>query len=52
MGNVKAIHLFVLGSLFASAFAGCASSKATDDAPSVDQTIPRATKWGTITANR
>ena len=46
MGNVKAIHLFILGSLFASAFTGCASSKATDDAPSVDQTIPRATKWG------
>ena len=46
MGNVKAIQLFALIPLFASAFAGCASSNNADAGPGIDQTIPGATKWG------
>ena len=46
MGNVKAIQLFGLITLFASAFAGCASSNSPGPPRGGDQTIPGATKWG------
>jgi uncharacterized protein DUF1353 len=46
MGDVKAIQLFALIPLFASAFAGCASSKSANAQPGIDQTVPGATKWG------
>src|SRR4029450_2915514 len=49
MGNVKAIQLFAFIPLFASAFAGCASSHSPDARPGSDQTIPGATKWGHYT---
>ena len=46
MGNGKGIQLFALISLFASSFAGCASSNSAETQPGIDQTIPGATKWG------
>ena len=46
MGNVKAIQSFAFITLFASAFAGCASNNSADTQPGIDQTIPGATKWG------
>src|SRR5437763_16081297 len=46
MGNVKGIQLFVLLTLFASTFAGCASSNGTDARPGIDQMVPGANKWG------
>src|SRR5216110_1956864 len=46
MGNVTGIQLFVLLTLFASTFAGCASSNSTDARPGIDQMVPGATKWG------
>jgi hypothetical protein len=46
MGNEKANQLFAFITLFASAFAGCASNNNADTQPGIDQTIPGATKWG------
>ena len=46
MGNVKAMKLFAFISLFAIAFAGCASNNSANAQPGVAQTIPGATKWG------
>src|SRR5215475_10347325 len=46
MGNLKVIQLFVVITLFVSAFAGCVSSNSTDTQPGLDQTIPGASKWG------
>ena len=46
MGNVKTIQLLGVITLFASAFAGCASNNNADTQPGIDQTIPGATKWG------
>src|ERR1043166_6037038 len=46
MGNVKAIQLFAIIPLFASALSGCASSNSGDTQSAVDQTIAGATRWG------
>ncbi|MGZ5545402.1 MAG: DUF1353 domain-containing protein, partial [Limisphaerales bacterium] len=46
MGNIKANQLFAFITLFASAFAGCASNNNADARSGIDQTIPGATKWG------
>jgi Protein of unknown function (DUF1353) len=46
MGNIKAIQLFGLITLFATAVVGCASSKSAAGPSAADQTIAGASKWG------
>ena len=46
MGNVTGIQLFVLLTLFAAVFAGCASSNKMGGSSDTNQTMPGATKWG------